>query len=74
MFGGYNSANEASGIARWFVDEVAYYINTGTLFNDDYATRTFDPNSRDDYATINNKLKATGNDLPRYDVNRHSYE
>tara|TARA_A100001201_G_C4078837_1_gene198273 strand:- start:570 stop:1589 length:1020 start_codon:yes stop_codon:yes gene_type:complete len=78
MFGGYNSANEASGIARWFVDEVAYYINTGTLFNDDYATRTFDPNSRDDYATTNNKLqgqlKATGNDLPRYDVNRHSYE
>lgn len=76
LFGGYNVDNEASGIARGFIDSVGTKVANGYgLSNYDYRGMTlyFWKSSRELSLQMMGDVEHLGYNIPRYNISRHDF-
>ena len=76
LFGGYNVNNEASGIARGFIDDVGVRVSNGhSLSNYDY--RVMDVDINKGAGELSSRMQGSwywlDKNIPKYDISRHDF-
>ena len=76
LFGGYNVNNEASGIARGFIDAVGIVVRNGNgIYNYDYREMDLDINKG--AGELGSRMLGEwyylDKNIPRYDISRHDF-